>query len=323
MNEVLKNALKIILYFVLGIFVFSFLLFLLTAIDTPSALFKKHLRNESLLTTEERITLQRAFDQINTSLPRPMGSLLYFTKISLEGDTIVYDYEVRKFDNFGKICEIHPDEVKSNLMHMFVVMNGRSEFGNKLASLMKEKGLNMKVRFAISSELVYEVDIEGIELAETLRKIELSPTEAYAVLIQNLVFFARKNIALNIDSYGSVTSIPARAIQAATPNGEDLLVDIGSSPSGVYFKYLITDSIGLIETIRNGKQNPVFLKNFTELISEDEDMRELLTTIALAKMSYTVTYINKDTLCDSVKFTIPNHILEVVVPPCYSSILKR
>ncbi len=233
--------------------------------------------------SDVRRAMQEGFNEANKSLPRAYGSLGCLEKISLNNDTIEYCFRVTGDSAINEFYESNIDDLKLILCNMFVVMDGRRNYGTQFATMMKEYGVYLKFCLSVPGDKIFTIAFNPDEPYTYLQKVHQSPAQAYSNMLKQELFLLKMSLPISIDSMqlNLLQTSPALAVHAnPLYDSSDILVAIQEYENTVSFKYLVSDADNNIKLLKQNYGTEL-LANLIDALAEDADMKELLVTMAL------------------------------------------
>lgn len=269
--------------------------------------------SNSSLTQAEREAIRNGWERDNLNLPRPFGTIGYQLKNTFIGDTLGIHFAVTGDSSIDEFYEQNIESLKDCVAYMFFMMNSQSNLGEQFALYISEKRLHLKAYIQTPSGRIHTIHYAPDEPLEIITKDNLAPAEAMAKMLVFQIELLKSQI-----SESSIIHSSATNALLICPGSDDYLADIETNSSTIKFIYIVTDEENAIAAFKPVKNNYQFQLNFANLLAENADSRELMTTMAICKMNYAIEYIKND-MSDSVTIELPYQVLQSILPSRFSN----
>lgn len=259
-----------------------------------------------------RAMFVESFDSINKNLPRPIAWIGQFDKVSFEEDTMVYYYTVYGDPRIDSVYENDLDEIRINLLrNMYHMMNGKANYGDRIAEFMNEFGVYLKFNIKTPSGRIFESYFKDSEPYAFLQMFKQSPAEAYRNMLRGNLKLLGYHLPMDLNTGNKVTNIARLSAEATAFDDTNILLDIICDENTVRYRYLTADEENVFELYRPYLAEEFFRRNFAQSIAEDLTVWENMRTMAMCNINYELRYIRSDWQ-DSISVYIPCYILKEI-----------
>jgi hypothetical protein len=117
-----------------------------------------------------------------------------------------------------------------------------------------------------------------------------NPTAAMYSIIDMQVKLTKQQLPAVVDASGNVRTISINAISSATCNDGDILLDIRHTENDIEICYLTGEQEYSLSDIVNSVDDMQFLSALTDELAQDDDVRELLNSLAISHSNLILHY---------------------------------
>lgn len=260
------------------------------------------------LSFTERQEVLNGIRRFNSELPMKIGTIGQLDKVSFVNDTLTYFFSNYGDSTIDKFYQDNYEEVRGIMKYGCLTLNGQSDAGTKLATLLDSKGIILKTVLTTPSDRNFNFVFEGKELLNFIEDVKISPTEALYTILDTHIKLANLILPIELDDLGQLQSIPSNTIKNSLGSGDKLLKIIHSG-NDVVFILETQEKEFQIKDIKQVADNEYFLNEFTRELAEDPDVKEFIDMIVISHSNFGYNYYTTNH-SDSVQIIIPYKILK-------------
>lgn len=248
---------------------------------------------------------------MNDKLPRKIGTIGQFDKVSLFDSTLTYHYSIYGNSSIYTLYEENYELLRELLLYTVVIMNGQNNAGTILSTLLTNNALSLGFEIKLPNGDIFYWQYEGHELLNFISKTKMSPTEALLKVIDAHICLTNLSLPLNIDEIDNrKQSIISNAIIQTIPSEDkDKLLKICREEDNIIFIIETNEKESSLDEIKSYAQNLLFINNFCIELAEDKDFIEFLSMLAIAHSDFTFRFRNPKAT-DSADVRIPYSVLK-------------
>ena len=205
--------------------IFKYILFICAGIVVLSMIVVSTLPKPKL-TLSTRLEIEESLKDVNSDLPRKIGTIGWLNSILLEDNSIVYNLSVNGDKSIDSIYDQNYTDFHTMILYSIVTLNGQQEGGRLLAYFLDSKGINMKCMITTPSQRTFEWNIPSQDMLAFVDSCKKSPTDALSTVIDMHVKLSIIRLPAICDTLGELRTIPLNAISTSSFSSDDILLDI-------------------------------------------------------------------------------------------------
>ena len=269
--------------------IFKYILFICAGIVVLSMIVVSTLP-KTKLTLSTRLEIEESLKDVNSDLPRKIGTIGWLNSILLEDNSIVYNLSVNGDKSIDSIYDQNYTDFHTMILYSIVTLNGQQEGGRLLAYFLDSKGINMKCMITTPSQRTFEWNIPPQEMLAFVDSCKKNPTEALYTVIDMHVKLTKIQLPAVCDSLGELRTIPLNAISSSSFSADDILLDITHENNDIIIEYLLSEKDFSCKELKNRVDDEKLINALALELSKDEDFSELLNILALSHSNLILRY---------------------------------
>lgn len=233
-------------------------------------------QNNSIFSSEELKQIER----INSSLPRPIGTVGILNRITVNSDTVIYHQTAFGDESLSEIYREN-DSIIPQLMLLSLFLLNDELSNNGLYKLMKERDAKIAISLQVSNGSLFVWTIDKETVKTSIHDLKMRPEEALKSIIDIHVALMNNNIG----------------VQSAIINSVDDGISIDSirrEGNRIVMSYKTDSSESEIEESQSAFNDNELRNTYLREIQSDPDMREFLILFALSKTDFTYRMKSKN-----------------------------
>jgi hypothetical protein len=242
------------------------------------------------ITLSDQIAIDKIISEQNADLPRKLGTIGWLNSVQFEDNSLVYHMSVNGDATIDTVYENNYSQFHKIYLYSIVTMNGQGNYGTILTRCLDAKDLNLKCVVTTPSKRRFEWTLSPSEIIAFMDSCKANPTEAMYSIIDMQVKLKKQQLPAVVDASGNVRTISINAISSATCNDGDILLDIQHTENDIEICYLTGEQEYSLSDIVNSVDDMQFLSALTDVLAQDDDVRELLNSLAISHSNLILHY---------------------------------
>lgn len=265
------------------------------------------------VTSGETSQIAEAISQLNSELPRPIGSIGSLEHVTYSDMTITFELKVNGSDEIMNVYADNYDDVRDLLLYNFIIMNGQNQCGTLLADILNNHNLNFGVKIYTESGKSKFWSITGEQIKQFVESCQLSPTQALQKVIDISLEIANLELPLSPDDTHLVANISTKSI-VGDIDESCLLQKIEHQGDKIIFEYKVYEQdMENYEALAEQQNNIDFMNALVSELVQDKDILEFLRLMTISHSDLVLAY-QGDKTGKQVSVEIPYTILREHCP---------
>lgn len=262
------------------------------------------------LTVYENSKIRTSISQINSTLPRKIGTIGSLDSVIYRNKTIIYSISVVGDAGIKDVYRRNYNDFKDILKYSTIIANGHGNMGDIFAFILDQKGLYVEYRIYTRDGDVTAWRMSGHELKDFVDNCKENPTTALKKTIEIQIEISNLSLPITVeDIQNPIKTVALNSLL----NGIDascLPLGISQIKDDIMFKYDVDENIIDLDELESMSEKTEDLDIFASSLTEDADLQEFINLIVISHSNLVITYIGRNT----------NKIVSVKLP---YSLLKK
>ena len=241
------------------------------------------------MTVYDKIELEKMVRNLNSDLPREIGTIGTLDSITYTKKTLTYNLSVYGDTRIKQVYKEHYDDFEDLLKYSLVAMNGQRSMGEKFAEVLNNKELNMGFRVYTADGDAMLWKMTGKELKDFVDSCKMSPTTALRTTIDMQIAIANLDLPVRPDDLTNTKSVTLNSLLGDLDES-CLPQSITHVEDDIIIVYNIDEKDFDIDQIGNTFDNEENLDNFAEAMTKDADVREFFGLLAISHSNLVIQY---------------------------------